>query len=230
MLTRASREAVNEVSVTLDSTDEATVTDVEGRFSLRRLLPGPYTLRAVDSTLIPTVRFDSERRMLPDTVHQQMVKWIGTVDVEARLDSTVPIIATIPQRTRRPTCRFDGEKEPRFIIIGSLEDTAKQRIPNTRLVLSWADTTNQWRVDRFGQVQTYATTTTSIEVATDDDGAFVACGIPNSRAIAGRAEMTIGPPATGTARVSARPDDVSRRMGNEILRGLRLVVAPPERR
>ena len=230
VLTRTSREPVTEASVTLDSTDETTVTDAEGRFSLTRLLPGPYTLRAIDSTLIATVRFDSERRMLTDTVRKQMVKWIGTTDVEARRDGSIPITVTIPRRARRPSCRFDGEMDPRYIVIGSLENAAKQRIPDTRLALTWADTTRQWRVDRFGQVQTYTTTMTSMEVVTDAEGGFVACGIPNSRVIAARAEMATGPAATGTARVSARPDDVSREMGNNDLRGLRLVVSPPDRR
>jgi hypothetical protein len=228
VMSRFANQPVAGASVTLDSTDEMTVTNADGRFRLERLLPGPYTLRAVDSLTIPTVRFDSERRMLTDSSRMQTITLTGTKHVNAAVATDAPTEVIIPHRVLRPDCRFDGERDRRFIVIGSVENSDRQRLSNVPLALTWADTTRERAVDEVGPFETYTTMSTRMDVVTDSVGSFVACGIPAERLIVARAVQAPESVAVGTARVSARPDDVSREMGNPELRGLRLVVRPPD--
>ena len=99
MLNERTDDPARAARVTIDSTDQVTLTDGRGQFSFEQVLPGPYTLRVRDSITIHPVRVDSARNIVPDTsAVMQVVTRIATVEVEARLGVVAPVDVRLPWR------------------------------------------------------------------------------------------------------------------------------------
>jgi hypothetical protein len=149
------------------------------------------------------------------------------MQVQANLEHVNSFTLNFPSPAPSPTCRFEGTSGRLHTVVGLVANSARQPVPHTRLELTWADTTKQWKLDGLLSLPNHTSTGTSMEVVTDSKGEFVACGIPHSRLIVARL-VTLDGEVTGTARVSARPDDVSRRLRNNELREMRLIVQRPD--
>ena len=149
------------------------------------------------------------------------------MEVQADLEHINSFTLNFPFSAPSPSCRFEGTSGRLYTVVGLVATTARQPVPHARLELTWADTTKQLEMDGQLSLPNHTSTGIRMEVVTDSRGEFVACGIPHSRLIVARV-LTPNGEATGTTRVSDRPDDVSRRLRNNGLREMRLIVQRPD--
>jgi hypothetical protein len=199
--------------VTLDSTDQVSITDGDGQFSFEDVLPGPYIVRARDSVMIHSATVDSAGNIAPDTLVQQFVRRTATMPVEARVGQVTPIDLRMPWRDVVGGCTAASGPELRFLVLGIVVTSGNEPIPNSRIALRWADTVRGSIVE------------TEMEGTTDDGGGFLLCGLPAEVPLETRV-VSSGIDFRGTTRVKRVDYDAQGRPRRGGLLTMRIVVAP----
>jgi hypothetical protein len=200
-------------TVTLDSTDRAAVSDIDGRFVFPELLPGPYTMRVRDSITVPRFRVDSGGALVADTILQQVVTRTAAATVEARLDRVETTDMRLPWGAPPDGCHGVQEDERRFVAVGQILTTDSLPLGRASLRLSWSE-----RGIRGLQ--------TTIDSDSDANGQFVVCGVPASIPIVARVVAPSGRPYSGTMVVPERlPDDRGGLSRSTLRPGIRLIVS-----
>ena len=213
VLNARTTEIVPGATVTIDSTDQVTMTDSRGQFSFEQLLPGPYTVRVSDSVAVYAVKVDSAQNLVPDTtIIQQVVRRVATTNVEARLGHVSPVDLRLPWRDRVGGCGGAESVERRYTVLGVVITPDSIPVPDAHVRLSWADTSRGSTVE------------TIVEAVADFAGVFFVCGIPGTR-LTTRVITTSGRVSDGTATLQSveaegKPRDKS-------LRTIKLIVARP---
>lgn len=161
-------EPVSGARVTIDSTDQATLTDASGQFSFEDVLPGPWVLRVRDSVAITTGKVDSTERIVADGSVQQVVTRIATMPIEGRIASVTPIDVRLPWRSSVGGCGSVPETDLRFFVMGVVLGPGRTPVRGARVRLTWADTTRGSTVE------------TIVDAVADSGGGFFMCGIPAS--------------------------------------------------
>jgi hypothetical protein len=205
--------AVPGAVVTLDSTDVAAVSNVDGRFVFAQLLPGPYTMRVRDSVAVPRFRADSSGALVADTILQQVVTRTATATVQARLDRVATTDMRLPWRAPVGGCLGAQEDERRFVAVGQIVTTDSLPLGHAALHLSWPEPESR-------DLQT------TIDTESDGDGQFVVCGVPASIPIVARVVAPSGRSYAGTMIVPDRLRDDRGGLSRSTLRpGIKLIVA-----
>ena len=214
VLNARTTEVVPGATVTIDSTDQATVTDGRGQFSFEQLLPGPHTIRVRDSVAVFAVKVDSARNIVPDTtIIQQVVRRVATTKVEARLGHVSPVDLRLPWRDRLGGCGGAESVERRYTVLGAVLTPDSIPVPDAHVRLSWADSSRGSTVE------------TMVETVANVAGVFLVCGIPGETRLTSRVITTSGRVSEGTATLQ-RVVDEDKRLNNN-LRAIKLVVSRP---
>ena len=206
-------EPVPNARVALDSTDYATSSDSAGQFAFEGVLPGPYVARVRDSVAILEPIPDSTGALRSDSLVQQVVTRIATLQVDAGLGSVTPFDVALPWRAPVGGCAGIQESEPRFIMMGSVVTPDSVALATAKVRMAWADTARG------------TTAETIIDAMTDAGGRFVICGIPAGRKLAARVMLPGGAMYHGWSSVTAVDYDELGRMRNSRLRKVTLIVA-----
>ncbi len=212
VLNSGTTQAVPGASVLLDSTDRQVRTDAEGHFAFSELLPGPYTVRVLDSVAIPQFRLDTGGKLQADTMLQQVVKRIASVAVVLEQDRTGNVQLRLPWRAPVEGCLGVRENEPHLVVLGDVITSDSAALGSATLTFSWSE-------PHEAQVQTI------IEAHSDERGGFVLCGIPASLPIQARVLTTSGTEYLGTLTVPRTTTDDVGRVSNSTLRRVTLIVA-----
>ena len=218
VLNERTNDPARAARVTIDSTDQVTLTDGQGQFSFEQVLPGPYTLRVRDSITIHPVRVDSARNIVPDTsAVMQVVTRIATVEVEARLGVVTPVDVRLPWRAPVGGCGPLEQTPRRYVVTGTVVTRDSLPAPNARVRLSWADTTRRTTVE------------TQVEGLTDQGGFFIMCGIPGDMNLGTRVTTASGSEHHGSAMVTRLGTDAQGRPSTATnMRAIRIVLARPD--
>jgi hypothetical protein len=207
-------EPVRNARVTLDSTDQAALTDSAGNFYFEHLLPGPHVLRVIDSIQVRGELVNDSGQVVPDTVVMQRVTRSASQSIDVGLAAGGPLVVTLPWRAPVSGCGpYVNEK--RFFVLGTVRTSTGSIAPNVPIQLSWADTLRGTRVE------------TTVEARADSTGGFVMCGIPADEWLATRAVGPTGTVHTGRSRITSSdraPGPVSR-----TTRALRITIPEPSR-
>ncbi len=219
VLNERTDEPVRLATVTVDSTDMASLSDGRGQFSFEQVLPGPYTLRVRDSITIHPVRVDSAQNIVPDTsAVMQVVTRVATVEVEARLGVVAPIDVRLPWREPVGGCGPLPAAARRYVVAGTVVRQDSLPVPNARVRLSWADTTRR------------STFETQVEGVTDRGGGFIMCGIPGDMKLGTRVITASGAVHHGSSTVTRLGPDGQSRLRSANLRAVRIVLSPDSTR
>ena len=205
-------EAVPGARVSLDSTDRQVRTDAAGHFAFSELLPGPYTVRVLDSVAIPQFRVDAGGKLQADTMLQQVVKRIAAVTVVLEQDRTGDAQLRLPWRAPVEGCLGVRENEPHFVVLGDVMTSDSAALGSATLTFSWSEP-HESRVQAI------------IEAHSDERGGFVLCGIPASLPIQARVLTTSGTEYLGTLTVPRTAADDAGRVSTSMMRRITLVVA-----
>lgn len=216
VLTARTEAPVPGATVSLDSTDQATVTDHSGRFTFEQLLPGPHTIRVRDSVAVMTGRASSEGEVIPDTLAMQHVTRIASMNLSVTMDAAKPVEVRLPWREPVGGCGMEAV-ERRFFVMGMVFQPDSAPVPHAAVRLTWADTTRGTTVE------------TSVDATSDLSGAFFMCGIPAERPLATRVITGPGAAHFGVSRITRIDHDELGQRRNSNLRALRLTIAPPVR-
>jgi hypothetical protein len=210
-------EPVPGVRVTLDSTDYSVVADSSGQFSIEEVLPGPYTLRVRDSTVIVEGRLDSTQKTVADSRVQQIVTRVATLTTEARIGHIVPTDVRMPWRARVPGCgTADDDFERRYFVVGDVRSHIGEPVPHARVRLSWGDSARATKVE------------TLVDATADAGGRFFMCGIPAEVRLASRVVTSSGGDHRGTTRVNRNERDEQGRRQTTTVRTIKLVIPKPD--
>ena len=207
-----SRQPVNGATVTLDSTDQKTVTDSSGRFLFGELLPGPYVLRVIDSMPVHPMRVDSSGELVTDTTTiMQLVTRTATVDLNVQLGYTPLVETHLPWR--EPFIGCGNLSDPRrFTVTVEVFTTDIIPVPNVPVRLSWADTSRNVVLE------------TTVDASTRADGLLVVCGIPSDRTLGTRVVGPNGIVHTGTSRITREQPDVKKSQQAASLRAITIKI------
>jgi hypothetical protein len=205
-------EPVPGARVTIDSTDYVAVADRLGQFAVEDVLPGPYTLRVRDSTVIVEGRLEPTQETLADTRVQQVVFRIATATVEARIGQVAPLDVRLPWRSRVAGCGTGEEVEQRYFVVGDIRSTRSEPVPNARIRLAWADTSRGTTVE------------TLVDAVSDAGGRFFMCGIPAEIPLVTRVITSSGSEHRGATKVTRVDYDEQGKRRTGTLRAIKLVI------
>lgn len=196
--------------VILDSTDVDATSDADGRFTLTGLLPGPYTVRVLDTIVAP--RGGMADSAASATHLPELVARSREMKVEARLDRPVTLTVRLPWRDPLAPC-YAPAAPAVFIVTGTVLTPQNVPLAGAAVRLHWADSNS-------------AAVETVIDARTDQRGRFVVCGVPGGMAVGARVVDAMGVEHRGTMTVPLVMQSEMGQMYRGKSRFMTLIVTP----
>jgi hypothetical protein len=161
------------VRIWIDGTDDQRRTDTTGAFTLHDLLPGPYTLKATDSSLVQFGITDAAQ---------------ATLDLERGKPADVTLSMRGPEEQLTDLCHGDRITDSTALLTGIVVAGADATVvTDAVLEVSWQDAAERPMLKR---------------ASPGEKGRFIVCGVPRDRPLTITVRRPGGRVSTSSARVA----------------------------